>query len=83
MPLGLILDLMTKPVVIKTKIAVVAATDLWKYSIINSCIGTKPAGQRGHLGQVSPTPEALTYPPINIRVKTDARVMRERVLRII
>jgi hypothetical protein len=57
---GAIFDRKVKNIVTNTNSAVVAATDLWKYSIRNSFMGTNPAGQSGHLGQVSPTPEALT-----------------------
>jgi hypothetical protein len=57
---GVIFDLNIKNIVTNTNSAVVAAIDLWKYSIRNSFIGTNPAGQSGHLGHVSPTPEALT-----------------------
>jgi len=60
MPLGDNLDLKVKAMVTITSNAVVAATDLWKYSIINSFVGTSPAGHNGQWGQVKPTPEALT-----------------------
>jgi hypothetical protein len=60
MPLGDNLDLKVKTIVTITSNAVVAATDRWKYSIINSLVGTSPAGHNGQWGQVKPTPEALT-----------------------
>jgi len=67
--------------VVNTIIPVVAATVLWKYSIINSFIGTRPAGQRGQSGQLSPTPEELTYPPIKISVKTMNKVEKASLVR--
>jgi hypothetical protein len=60
MPLGDILDFKVNTIVTITSKAVVAATDLWKYSIIKSYVGTSPAGHKGQRGQVKPTPEALT-----------------------
>jgi hypothetical protein len=44
-------------------------------------MGTRPAGQSGQSGQLSPTPDALTYPPIEIRIKRAKRVDMENVLR--
>src|SRR5215213_2151933 len=46
-----------------------------------SCNGIKPAGHRGQSGHDKPTPEALTYPPINIKTKSIESVEKERVLR--
>jgi hypothetical protein len=69
--------------VTKTIMPVVAATVLWKYSMINSFIGTRPAGQRGHSGQLSPTPDELTYPPINIRANIIDNVEKEIFVRSI
>jgi hypothetical protein len=46
-------------------------------------MGTSPAGQRGHLGHVKPTPEALTYPPIKIKIKRQKTLAKERILRSI
>lgn len=53
-------------IIARIKSPVVAAVERWIYSIMKSACGNRPCGQRGHSGQVSPTPEALTYPPINI-----------------
>jgi cell division septal protein FtsQ len=50
---------------------------------MKSCRGTKPAGQRGQSGHDKPTPEALTYPPINIKTKSVESVEKERVFRSI
>lgn len=44
-------------------------------------MGTKPAGQSGQSGQLSPTPDALTYPPIEIKTKRAKRVDMESALR--
>jgi hypothetical protein len=44
-------------------------------------MGTRPAGQSGQSGQLSPTPDALTYPPIEIKIKRAKRVDMENVLR--
>jgi len=60
MPPGDPLDSKVNAMVTITSNAVVAATDLWKYSIIKSYVGTSPAGHKGQWGQVKPTPEALT-----------------------
>jgi hypothetical protein len=49
--------------------------------MINSLIGTRPAGQRGHSGQLSPTPDEPTYPPIKIRAKTMNKVEKESFVR--
>jgi hypothetical protein len=76
-------DLRVKNMVINTMMPVVAATVLWKYSIINSFIGTRPAGQRGQSGQLSPTPDELTYPPIKIRAKSTHNVLKESFSRSI
>jgi hypothetical protein len=60
MPPGDTLDFKVNAMVTTTSNAAVAATDLWKYSIIKSYVGTSPAGHKGQWGQVKPTPEALT-----------------------
>ena len=44
-------------------------------------MGTRPAGQSGQSGQLSPTPDALTYPPIEIKIKRAKRVDKESALR--
>ena len=44
-------------------------------------MGTRPAGQSGQSGQLSPTPDALTYPPIEINVKRAQRADMESALR--
>jgi hypothetical protein len=41
-------------------------------------MGTRPAGHSGQFGQLNPTPDALTYPPINIREKRTTSVITER-----
>lgn len=48
--------------------------------MINSSSGTRPAGQSGQSGQLKPTPEALTYPPMNMRAKSTEIVEKERIL---
>jgi hypothetical protein len=70
-------DLKVKNMVTNTMTPVVAATVLWKYSIKNSFIGTSPAGHRGHSGQLRPTPDELTYPPIKIRANSTDSVQKE------
>jgi len=60
MPPGDTLDFKVNAMVTITSNAVVAATDLWKYSIIKSYVGRSPAWHKGQWGQVKPTPEALT-----------------------
>lgn len=60
---------------------VVAANVLCIYSIKNSSIGAKPAGQRGQSGHDRPTPDALTYPPKKISANRQERVPKERYLR--
>lgn len=77
------LDLRVKNMVTKTITPVVAATVLWKYSIINSLIGTRPAGHKGQSGQLSPTPDELTYPPIKIRANRIESVENESLVRSI
>ena len=76
-------DLKVKNMVTKTIMPVVAAIVRWKYSMINSFIGTRPAGQRGQSGQLSPTPDELTYPPINIRANIIDNVEKEIFVRSI
>ena len=76
-------DLRVKNMVTKTIMPVVAATVLWKYSMINSFIGTSPAGHKGQSGQLSPTPDELTYPPINIRANNMDNVEKESFVRSI
>jgi hypothetical protein len=49
----------------------------------NSFIGIRPAGQRGQSGQLSPTPEELTYPPIKISANRIDRVAKEILVRSI
>ena len=44
-------------------------------------MGTRPAGQSGQSGQLSPTPDALTYPPIEIKIKRAKRADKESALR--
>ena len=44
-------------------------------------MGTRPAGQSGQSGQLSPTPDALTYPPIEIKIKRAKRVDMESAFR--
>src|ERR687897_1338526 len=51
--------------------------------MINSSIGTRPAGQRGQSGQLSPTPDELTYPPIKIRANIIDNVEKEIFVRSI
>ena len=51
--------------------------------MINSFIGTRPAGQRGHSGQLNPTPDELTYPPIKISANSIDRVEKEILVRSI
>jgi hypothetical protein len=51
--------------------------------MINSFIGTRPAGQRGQSGQLSPTPDELTYPPIKIRANIIDNVEKEILVRSI
>jgi hypothetical protein len=79
MPFGDKLDLSVNAIVTTTSNAVVAATVLWKYSIIKLYVGTSPAGHNGQLGQVKPTPEELTYPPMKISVKSEHRLATDRV----
>jgi hypothetical protein len=78
-PLGDIFDLSVNAIVIITNNAVVAATVLWTYSIIKLYVGTRPAGHNGQFGQVKPTPEALTYPPMKISAKSEQRLATESV----
>jgi hypothetical protein len=78
-PLGDIFDLSVNTIVIITSNAVVTATVLWIYSIIKLYVGTRPAGHNGQFGQVKPTPEALTYPPMKISVKSEHRLATERL----
>jgi hypothetical protein len=77
------LDLKVKNMVTKTIMPVVAATVLWKYSMINSFIGTRPAGHRGQSGQLSPTPDELTYPPIKMSANSTDSVEKEILVRSI
>ena len=79
MPLGDKLDLSVNTIVTTTSNAVVAATVLWKYSIIKLYVGTSPEGHNGQLGQVKPTPEELTYPPMKISAKREHRLATDRV----
>jgi hypothetical protein len=51
--------------------------------MINSFIGTRPAGQRGQSGQLNPTPDELTYPPIKINANSIDRVEKEILVRSI
>jgi len=51
--------------------------------MINSFIGIRPAGHKGHSGQLSPTPDELTYPPIKIRVNRMDSVENESLVRSI
>ena len=51
--------------------------------MINSFIGTSPAGHKGQSGQLSPTPDELTYPPINIRANNMDNVEKESFARSI
>jgi len=61
MGLGVLLRTLKMDIMVKNMSSdVVIATVLWKYSIMNSFIGIKPLGHSGHLGQVNPTPDALT-----------------------
>jgi hypothetical protein len=73
--------LITKTAVRKTKSPVVAAIDLWVYSIKKSADGTKPWGQSGQSGHDKPTPLELTYPPINIKPNKTHKVNKENVRR--
>ncbi|MGB6593555.1 MAG: hypothetical protein WBE68_18805 [Candidatus Nitrosopolaris sp.] len=79
MPIGDNLDLSVNTIVTTTSNAVVAATVLWIYSIIKLYVGTSPAGHNGQFGQVKPAPEALTYPPMKISVKSGHRLATDRV----
>jgi hypothetical protein len=80
-PFGVCFDFNVNAIVTITIRPVIAAIVRWKYSIIKSAKGTNPAGHKGQSGQDKPTPEALTYPPINIKVKSIERVEKERILR--
>jgi hypothetical protein len=44
---------------------------------MNSFIGTRPAGHSGHSGQLRPTPDEPTYPPIKIRANRIDNVQNE------
>lgn len=80
MPIGALRDFSVNAIVVTTSRPVVAATERWKYSIIKSLPGISPFGQSGQSGQVRPTPDALTYPPIKINEKSTKREEKERVL---
>jgi hypothetical protein len=49
----------------------------------NSFIGTRPAGHKGQSGQLSPTPDELTYPPMKIRANSIDSVEKEILVRSI
>ena len=61
-----------------TKIPTLAAINLWVHSTKYSADGMKPFGHCGHSGQVSPSPDAEMYPPINIKEYKTTRVDNAR-----
>ena len=55
----------------RVKLAAQETFLLWDWKLY---VGTRPAGHNGHLGQVKPTPDELTYPPMKISVKGEDRL---------
>src|SRR5918995_4668018 len=78
-PFGACFDLSVNTIVRIIINPVIAAIVRWKYSIIKSANGINPAGHRGQSGHDKPTPDALTYPPINIKVKSIESVEKESI----